>query len=400
LLAATPCADPAILYPLMQRLNGVQSVVADLRDLPAAALDTLPDGWLLGLGKMSFPHAARHPAVVALPDGCAAATVNRFLRELHGTECLSAAGIGPRGGPVDLPADTALRLFETDLPHPPVRNTAAVPLLLRLTREAPSCAPREPPAGGGPAGALEAVASLREALSDDDCRLELPQAADFRTVGFRLALAIEALNDRLPSGASVSGSSTRVLPDADERLAIGAALRMVPREMMSAPAAFALQDVLRRIQPSGPVPGRTPAPVAGLTWDELCRVDKLFETQRRIACPVRGSFRPNRPARDLVTVTRLQRWAWPDSAYAKGERIDDQRWARGKAARALYDAWDRRQGFHHALEAFATLRVPLPDADLLRRIGVLQAEAMAVASARRSRQVSFATPPSRDEGPS
>ncbi len=131
--------DRTILHPVLQRLTGAGTSVADLRDLRPTTLDELPDGFLRLLGKHAFPHPADHPPVVALPDGCTASTVNR-LRELSGTECVSAPHVDAQRTLVDLPTDTALRLFETtDRSY--LLNPSGVPVLFRLTERAPGCVP-------------------------------------------------------------------------------------------------------------------------------------------------------------------------------------------------------------------------------------------------------------------
>lgn len=361
--------DCTVLDPLLHRLTGAGTIVADLRDLRAAMLDELPDGFLRGLGKLSFPHPPHYPPLVALPEGCAAATVNRFLRELPGTECLSAADITPRGAPIHIPTDSTLRLFETTQGHPPLRNEANVPLLLRKTRHACSIVPEESTDAVSPDARLAMVASLRAALCDDDCRLELPPTAAFREMQRQLSATIAALQSRAAA-----------LPSVDERRILRGALRMVPRELLPAPAAIAVQDLLRRLPADE---GRT-----GADPGDLSRIARLFADQMDMACPVRGSLRPSRLPRDLVTVARLQHWAWPDSAYARAEPVDDERRTRDRAAKRLRSDWESRRGFDRALEVFAETRVPLPDADLLYRMGVVQAEALAAQS--RARRVSFA----------
>lgn len=371
--------DRTVLDPLRQRLTGAGTMVADLRDLGAAMVDELPDGFLRGLMQPAHPHppAPRDPPMVALPEGCAAATVNRFLREMPGTECLSAAGIDPRGEPIHIPPDTALRLFETTSPHPPLRNAGDVPVLLRTTPGASTVVPAEPPEHA-PDARLAVVASLRRALCDDDCQLELPQTAAFREMQRRLNPTLDALRARLPAGKKPSAA-----PDADEQRTLRAALCMVPRELLSAPAAIAAQDLLRRLAADGRA--------ARLDHGDLGRITRLFIDQWDVACPVRGSFRPSRPPKALVTLARLQRWAWPDAFYAKPQAIDKQQAARGHAAKCLRADWDSRYGFDRALRMFAESGLPLPDVDLLYRMGVLPVEVEA--AQQRSRRVSFAALP-------
>lgn len=420
--------DSTVLDPLLQRLTSAETVVADLRDLRAAALDELPDGFLRELGKLTFPHPRHYPPMVALPEGCAAATVNRFLRELPGTECLSAAGIVAQGGPVDLPTDTALRLFETTLPRPFLRNAADVPIpvLFRKTAQACSIVPEAPPDGAPDLVAsdvrLAMVASLRDALCDDDCCLELPPTAAFHEMTLRLADTIAALRARLPaaapgaSGRSLAGaiesiarrvvtkgaasaalrgaststtSPPTVTPTAAEKHTLLAALRMAPRELLTAPASIVVQSLLGRLPAEGDA--------TGLDAGDLTRVTRLLADQWEIACPVRGSLRPSRLPRDLVTVARLQRWAWPDSAHAKSEHVDDERKARQQAARLLRMDWESRRGFDRALKVFAELGVPLPGAELLYRLGVLKAEALA--AQQRALHVSFVDPVARKHLP-
>ncbi|RZI57392.1 MAG: hypothetical protein EOP37_20690 [Rubrivivax sp.] len=426
LATVTRGGDRTVLDPLRHRLTGVGTVVADLRDLGAAMLDELPDGFLRGLMRLSRPPATRDPLMVALPEGCAAATVNRFLRELPGTECLSAAGIVAQGGPVDLPTDTALRLFETTLPRPFLRNAAdaPIPVLFRKTAQActivPDLAPGGAPDAVAPDGRLAVVASLRDALCDDDCFLELPPTAAFHDMSLRLADTIAALRARLPadapgaSGRSLAGAidsiarrvitkgaakaalrgpstgaTPTVTPTSAEKHTLLVALRMVPRELLTAPASIVAQGLLRRL----PVEGDA----TGLDAENLTHVARLLGDQWDIACPVRSSLRPSRLPRDLVTVARLQRWAWSDLAHAKPVHIDDTLKARQRAARHLRLDWESRRGFARALKVFAESGVPLPDADLLHRLGMLEVEALAARA--RARRVSFVDPVARNDGP-
>ena len=434
--------DCTVLDPLLQRLTRAETVVADLRDLRAAALDELPDGFLCELGKLTLPHPRHYPPMVALPEGCTAATVNRFLRELPGTECLSAAGIVAQGGPVDIPTDTALRLFEATLPRPSLRNAADVPVLLRKTAQACSIVPGASPDGApDPAASdvrLAMVTSLRDALCDDDCCLELAPTAAFREMSVRLKDTVSDLRARLPaaapgaSGRSLAGAidsivrrvvtkgaataalpgartgaSTRastgastgasigatspatVTPTTSEKHTLLAALRMTPRELLTAPASIVVQGLLSRLPAEGDA--------TGLDANDLNRVTKLLADQWDIACPVRGSLRPSRLPRDLVTVARLQRWVWPDAAHATAQHVDDERKACQRAARLLRLDWESRRGFDRALKRFAELGVPLPEPRLLYRLGVLKAEALA--AQQRTRHVSFVDPVARKDPP-
>ncbi|MFX1679838.1 hypothetical protein PV762_11410 [Mitsuaria sp. CC2] len=436
LSTVTRGGDRTVLDPLHHRLTGAGTVVADLRDLGAAMLDELPDGFLRGLMRLSRPPAPRDPLMVALPEGCAAATVNRFLRELPGTECLSAAGIVAQGGPVDLPTDTALRLFETTLPRPFLRNAAdaPIPVLFRKTAQACTIVPGAAPDGApDPAASdvrLAMVTSLRDALCDDDCCLELAPTAAFREMSARLKDTVSDLRARLPaaapgaSGRSLAGavdsivrrvvtkgaaraalpgartgastgasigatSPATVTPTSAEKHTLLAALRMTPRELLTAPASIVVQGLLSRLPAEGDA--------TGLDANDLNRVTKLLADQWDIACPVRGSLRPSRLPRDLVTVARLQRWVWPDSAHATAQHVDDERKACQQAARLLRLDWESRRGFDRALKRFAELGVPLPETPLLYRLGVLKAEALA--AQQRTRHVSFVDPVARKDPP-
>lgn len=389
-LGSSGPGDCTLPEPLRQRLTRPGAVVADLRDLEAAALDELPDGPLLALARPLHGRPVSLPTMIALPDGCAAPTVNRFLRELPDTECLSAAGIGVRGSPVDLPPDTALRLFETTLPAPPLHNPAHVPVLLRLASQVPGCVPVGMADADEPAARLAAVAGIRSALCDDGCRLTLPPPRAFRDMTTALAGTLEDLGQRLAPDMAAADQNR---PDAKLRLSpdevhvLGAALRMVPRELLSAPASIVAQDLLRRMNAA--------QRAQGLDRGDLHRIAKLLAHQRAVACTPQGGARS---ARNLVTLARLQRWTWPDSAHAKAEHIDDQRRARSEAGIELRRAWERQSGFSQVLEGFATRGIPLPEPDLLRRLGVMESEALA--AARPARHVHFQLPRADDGDPS
>jgi hypothetical protein len=401
--------DSTILNPL-QGLTTPGTVVADLRALSPATLDEMPTGFLTSLRRPFVSPLASQPMLIALPDGCAASTINRFLREMNGTECLSAGHVRAHGTVVDIPEHTALRLFETTLPPPPMRNTADVPVLLRTPVGAPSVVP------GGPSddsamrqGELEArlavTTRLRAALCDDACRLELPLPAAFRQMERSLGAAIHALRARMPGDASTGLSSgalrgaprdsadptvARVEPNTNERRTLGAALRMVPRELLSAPMSHALQGLQRRLAQE--------APGEGLDRLDLFRIARLFTQQRLTACPEHGSPRASRAPRDLVTLARLQRWAWPDSCFAKEGLIDDERQSCGAAAASLRHAWESGEGLDQALRRLAERGTPLPDVNLLCRLGVPQAQALRMKDL--SREVSLTAPPRRDDDPS
>ncbi len=382
--------DGDLLDDLRQRLTRPGAVVVDLRDLDPAALDALPAGQLMALARPLHRRPAGLPTVIALPDGCAVPTVNRVLWELPDTECLSAAGIGVRGGPVDLPPGTALRLFETTLPAPPLHNPAHVPVLLRLASQVPSCVPAGTADADEPAARLAAVAGIRSALCDDGCRLTLPSPRAFQDMTAALAGTLEDLGQRLAPDMAAASRRRPVATlslSLDEVHVLGAALRMVPRELLSAPASIAVQDLLRRMNPAHGA--------EGLDRSDLHRIARLLAHQREVACTPQGGARS---ARDLVTLARLQRWTWPDSAHAKPEHIDDQRRARSDAGTALRRAWERRSGFVQVLEGFTARGIPLPEPDLLRRLGVTQTEALA--AARPARHVRFQAPPADDDGPS
>lgn len=398
--------DRAILDRLVHRLTRTDTVVADLRDLRPSALDELPDGYLRALGQLPVPRSLAHPIgrsighppLIALPEGCAAATVNRFLREMSGTECLSAPHVDAQRDLVDFPVGTALRLFETTLPPPFLHNGIDVPVLVRLIDGAPSCVPPAPQEGDPLMTRLMAVSALRDALCSDDCRLDLPPTAAFGELALRLAGMLEGWHRCTAAGPRLRASAPGIVPTPDEQLMIERALRMVPRELLPAPSSVTIEQLLLRTRP----PGTTPSPVhrQGLDEGDLSRIARALDAQWHIACPAHGEFRPTRLPRDLVTLARLQRWAWPDSAYAKPEPIDAQREKRHIAANCLRRDWEARQGFNAALTRIADLEVSLPEADLLRRMGVLQAEALAAQSRARSRRIAFADPLSQADDPS
>ncbi|WP_431100386.1 hypothetical protein [Roseateles noduli] len=389
--------DRTILHPVLLRLTGAGTSVADLRDLRPTTLDELPDGFLRLLGKHAFPHPADHPPVVALPDGCTASTVNRFLRELSGTECVSAPHVDAQRTLVDLPTDTALRLFETTDPLPYLRNPSGIPVLFRLTERAPSCVPLAREDTDVAPTRLMTVAALRDALCSDDCRLELPPAKAFGDLSRRLADLFASWFGR--SGVDdhrKEGAHPRIQPNAEEQLTIGRALRMVPRELLPAPGSIAIEDLLLRMLPFRLAP--PPYLKQGLDEQDLLRIAHLLDDQWHIASPPRGAFRPIRPPRDLVTLAKLQRWAWPDDFYTQAKCIDEACKARHAAATGLRKAWEGGQGFGEAMLNFAEWQVRLPEGDVLRRMGLLQMEALTARP--RSRRVTFADPLSQADDPS
>lgn len=350
---APPLEPPSDLQPFKDAFSLLSKggECADLRHLPADALAWLPDGWLTGLRKCVSGNPSglsfRPPRCVALPVGCTASTVNRFLRELE-VEFLSAPGI-LADEPVDLGPARRLRLFQSDQWLWPWSNDRCTPVARRpiagppvfLQGDAPPLFPRE------------TLSALRAALCEDDVDLLLPSRYGF----MQRQNDLEIVKDRARRGLPL---------DERDRQRLHLALRMVPRELLPAHAGVALFQTERDI--AGTRAG------AALDARALRRMQRLFDDQLDIAHPRRSAspqaLREQRSARDLVTLARALRWAIPDVDYLEAQPLRDTQKGRLRALRQLLTAWDRREDLQPALDQFRALDIAPPGEDLLTRMRV------------------------------
>ncbi|OWQ86816.1 hypothetical protein CDN99_19050 [Roseateles aquatilis] len=334
---------------LIRLLTDTTTPHADLRDLPRGDLDAMPDGLISGVLKTGKPDVPT-PSRLALPT-CSAATINRFLRELPDLEICSVEAIAPDDGMVDLTLGPRLRLFETPQPSPRLLNAPHVPVLRRPSCSPPTFLPRvASPLAGTPAGCVE---GLRLALAREDHQLELAQARDFflptRDCRNILDRARRRLNAGLPA---------LTVPEASY---LAALLRRVPRELLPAHAAVLVERMEKRLTSACDLPT--------LRERHVERLSRLFDDLRDVACPrVHGGLR-SRSSEDLTTLAQMWLWAWPDSkAYARPAPLPDEQKHRHASARCLKNCWEKGTGMAELRDKFLELGVPLPNADLLRRM--------------------------------